>query len=58
MVYARERKLHAGFVTGRLFFNSDPAARGTVFYIAVINVDWGNRLLRVYHVNWSIVLFS
>ena len=39
-------------------FNSDPAARGTGLYIALININWGNRLLQVYCVNWSIILFS
>ena len=44
--------------TYNLFFNSDPAARGTGLYIAAININWGNRLLQVVHVNWSIDLFS
>jgi hypothetical protein len=45
-----------------VFFNSDPAARGTVFSYraraAVRNNDWGNRLLQFYCVNRSIFLYS
>jgi hypothetical protein len=42
----------------RYFLTAIPRLEAPDFHIAVKNVDWGDRLLQIYRVNWSIVLFS
>jgi hypothetical protein len=37
-----------------VFFTAIPRLEAPDFHIAVRNVDWGDRLLQVYRVNWGI----
>ena len=54
------RQLSVSVSILRSFLTAIPRleAPGFILDIAVININWGNRLLQVYCVNWSILLYS